>query len=64
MRWHIIIEASRQHRRKNHQKSECKDTKAKIRAQFHERKTRNSIRWKFLGNYMLGNFFGNYMLVT
>ena len=72
MRWHITIEASRRHRRKNHQKYERKITSAKIRAQFYERKTRNSIRWKFLGNHMLeiswklnaGKFFGNYMLVT
>ena len=44
----------------------------KIRAQFYECKTRNSIFWKFLGNHMMklswklyaGKFLGNYMLVT
>ena len=30
-----------------------KNTSATSRAQFYERKTRNSIFWKFLGNYMM-----------
>ena len=42
----------------------------KIRAQFCERKTRNSIFWKFLGNHMMESFLeticweilGNYVL--
>ena len=43
---------------------------AKIPVQFYERKTRNSIFWKFLGNHMMeiswklyaGKCLGNYML--
>ena len=40
-------------REQNHQKYERKNT---IQTQFYELKTQNSIFWKFLGNYMLGNF--------
>ena len=36
-------------------KSRVQKYERKILAQFYERKTRNSIIWKFLGNYMLGN---------
>ena len=37
-------------REQNHQ-----NTSAKIRTPFYELKTQNSIFWKVLGNYMLGN---------
>ena len=42
------------------QNHERKRTSAKIRAQFYEHKTRNSIFWQFLENYMLGNSWKPY----
>ena len=64
------IRAQNHERKNTSAKSGAQKYKRKIRAQFYEHKTRNSIFWKFLGNYMLGNFLeticweilGNYML--
>ena len=67
MRWHITIEASHRHRRKNHKK---------YKRNFYERKTRNSIFWNFFGTiyenflesicweYFWKLYAGNFLMAT